>query len=54
MNKLNICVLDLPAKAIILYPINKFIIFRGILGLMIMNLKLLLNNCEILQIIREM
>jgi hypothetical protein len=44
MNKLNIYILDLPAKAIIPYFINKFIIFRGILGLIIIFLKLLLNN----------
>jgi hypothetical protein len=33
MNKLNICVLNLLVKAIIILPINKYIIFRGILGL---------------------
>jgi hypothetical protein len=44
MNKLTIYVLDLPIKAIIAHPINKFIIFRGILGPIITYLKPLLNN----------
>jgi hypothetical protein len=44
MNKLNIYILDLPTKPIIIYYINKFIIFKGMLGLIIICLKLLLNN----------
>jgi hypothetical protein len=41
INNINIYISGLLRKAIILCPINKFIIFRGILGLIIMYLKLL-------------
>jgi hypothetical protein len=44
MNKPHICISDLPAKAIIPYPINKLLIFRGVLGVIIIQIKPLLNN----------
>jgi hypothetical protein len=54
MNKLSINIFDLPIKPAILCPINKFINFKDILRLIIICLKILLKNQQILQIIREM